>query len=202
MEKMDFILVDFENLKIAGIPSMGGNQRIYIFAGENQNKIDFKLVKESQKYGEMVQWVKIEGNGKNALDFHIAFYLGELVSKNKTANFFVLTGDKGFDPLIKHLNSTGISCKRITELKESLPKKPTVRPDLYSTMVEMLFSRNENSRPKKTDSLKAFFGSKGKMEGIDKDEIVNRMVKEGLIKVDNKKVVYQPQEPMDPDLPF
>ena len=150
----------------------------------------------------MVQWVKIEGNGKNALDFHIAFYLGELVSNNRSSNFFVLTGDKGFDPLIKHLSSSGISCRRISELKETGSNKPITKADIYSKMVEMLFSRSENSRPKKIDSLKAFFGSKGKMEGIDKEEIVNRMVKEGLITVDNKKVAYQSQKPLNPDLPF
>ncbi|WP_370868178.1 PIN domain-containing protein [Sulfuriferula sp.] len=42
---------------------------------------------------------KIEGTGKNALDFHIAFQLGRTIETAPQTECFVLSKDKGFDPL-------------------------------------------------------------------------------------------------------
>ncbi len=194
----EYVLVDFENLKITGLPALQENQHVLIFTGENQNKIDFNLVKDSQKYGERVNWIKIDGNGKNALDFHIAFYLGEMASKNKTAYFSVLSKDKGFDPLIKHLIAIGINCKRIDELKKLPPKKQERAPkkqedeeSFYLRMVDALRKLDQKTRPKRITSLKAFLGSKGKLEDANKEKIVERLVQENVIKLDDKKVVYQ-----------
>ena len=49
--------------------------------------------------------MKIGGNGKNALDFYLAFYVGDLAAKDPEAGFHILSDDTGFDPLIKHLKA-------------------------------------------------------------------------------------------------
>ena len=53
--------------------------------------------------GENGQYVKISGNGKNALDFHLAYYVGELATNDPEVYLHVISKDTGFDHLIKHL---------------------------------------------------------------------------------------------------
>ena len=50
-------------------------------------------------------YVKISGTGPNALDFHIAFYIGQFAEKDPGANFYIVSQDAGFDPLLNHLKT-------------------------------------------------------------------------------------------------
>jgi hypothetical protein len=51
-----------------------------------------------QRLGEHARYVRIGGTGRNALDFHLAFYLGELVQRDPGGVFRVVSKDGGFDP--------------------------------------------------------------------------------------------------------
>ena len=63
--------------------------------------------------------MKIEGSGRNALDFHIAFQLGRILETEPETGCYVLSGDKGFDPLITHLTKNSLlQCRRIQSLAE------------------------------------------------------------------------------------
>lgn len=64
----------------------------------------------------------MEGTGRNALDFHIAFQLGRTFETAPTTECFVLSRDKGYDPLLLHLNKNGVKCRRIEALEELLPQ--------------------------------------------------------------------------------
>ena len=54
-----------------------------------------------QSLGADAEYVRIEGNGPNALDFHIAFYIGNIAAKDPDCYFHIISKDTGFDPLIK-----------------------------------------------------------------------------------------------------
>jgi hypothetical protein len=49
-------------------------------------------------------------------DFHIAYYLGWLSRKKREAQFYIVSKDKGFDPLVSHLRANGITVSRIDSL--------------------------------------------------------------------------------------
>jgi PIN domain len=53
-----------------------------------------------------------------ALDFHIANYIGKLSAAHPDASFHIISKDKGFDPLIKHLQDQKISCSRSASVLE------------------------------------------------------------------------------------
>jgi len=55
------------------------------------------------------------------LDFQIAFELGRTFETAPDTECFVLSGDKGFDPLLNHLNSNGMACKRVESIAELVP---------------------------------------------------------------------------------
>jgi PIN domain len=99
----ELLLVDFENVQQVDLSRVEATARVVIFHGASQKNVPIELVSATQSLGKRIEWVKIEGNGKNALDFHIACYLGRMLEKNPGSNCVVLSKDKGFDPLLNYL---------------------------------------------------------------------------------------------------
>lgn len=112
------ILVDYENIQKIDLSVLDDSFRAIIFVGANQNPPKAARKPESAHRFKRVDFHKVQGAGKNALDFHIAFYLGRVIETAPTTKCFILSKDKGFDPLLVHLNESGLSCRRIETLVE------------------------------------------------------------------------------------
>jgi hypothetical protein len=97
--------------------------RAIIFVGANQNPPKASRM-PAQRFSR-VDFLKISGTGKNALDFHIAFQLGRTFETAPDTHCFVLSGDKGFDPLLNHLYGLGMTCRRIESIEELFPQSVT-----------------------------------------------------------------------------
>lgn len=112
-----FVLSDFENVPFKDIGGLRpGDCRIKLFIGQSQTKISVELFEALRPFGTDAEVVRINGNGPNALDFHIAFYVGKLAAEFPGSRFSIISGDTGFDPLIKHLTSQNIRCARLTKI--------------------------------------------------------------------------------------
>ena len=112
-----YVFIDFESIQpdnLAVLAKLGF--QIVIFIGANQNKLPAELVIELQPWGKQVHYIRVTGQGRNALDFHISYYLGWFARNDKNAQFYIISKDKGFDPLIAHLHTNGIVIKRIDNL--------------------------------------------------------------------------------------
>ena len=117
-----FVLSDFENVPFKDIGALRpGECRIKLFIGQSQTKISVELFEALRPFGADAEVVRINGNGPNALDFHIAFHVGKLAAEFPGSRFSIISGDTGFDPLIKHLASQNIACARLTKIPP-LPK--------------------------------------------------------------------------------
>jgi hypothetical protein len=66
--------------------------------GANRKTLNFPMVNAVQSLGSNGSYVQISGHGPNALDFHIAYYIGKLSSANPDGYFHIVSNDKGFDP--------------------------------------------------------------------------------------------------------
>jgi hypothetical protein len=126
-----------------------------VFFGVAQTKVSRDFLKSALLLQGKAEVIEASGSGKNALDFHIAYYLGELVTKDPEARFHVISKDKGFDPLIKHLTGKGVMVRRETDLAEI----PALRKDATGsdaekirTIVKNLAARGQ-SRPRKIETL-------------------------------------------------
>lgn len=114
-----FYLIDFENVQPKALGRLvPGTSRIKVFLGQNQTKLMLDLVQALQPFGENAQYIQISGTGPDAVDFHIAFYVGRLAADHPGASFTIVSKDKGFDPLVRHLASLGIACRRLPEIPE------------------------------------------------------------------------------------
>ena len=69
-----YIYIDYENLPGVEVEDIE-DATILIFLGENQKKIPTETIRRTQPMGDRVEWITISGAGRNALDFHIAYYL-------------------------------------------------------------------------------------------------------------------------------
>ena len=112
-----YYLIDFENVQPAGVGRLvPGSCRIKLFLGQNQAKVPVALMQALQPFGSDVEYVQIVGSGPNAVDFHVAFYIGRLASEDPAANYVIVSRDTGFDPLVRHLGSLKIKCRRVGAL--------------------------------------------------------------------------------------
>lgn len=129
---LQFFLIDFENVQPKSLGVLKpGTCRIKLFLGENQSKLTVDLWQALQPFGTDVESVQITGNGPNALDFHIAFYIGRLAQLHPDASFVIVSRDTGFDPLVRHLAGLKIACKRVAALggaPKASPKTPVAAP--------------------------------------------------------------------------
>jgi hypothetical protein len=123
------ILVDFENvqpsaLDIGLVP--GDGVRLAIFRGPGQMKYAADVAEAWQPLGANVTFIRCAKAGRNAVDMHIAFYLGELVASQQRADagqgarFFIVSRDTDFDPLLMHIRSQGFEAGRVASIKAAL----------------------------------------------------------------------------------
>jgi hypothetical protein len=148
------LLVDFENVQQVDRARLDGGIEVILFVGSGQKTIPIELVTASQALGERVKWQRVEGNGSNAPDFHIACHLGRVLERSPPIYCIVLSKDKGFDPLLHHLKKLGLKCRRCNSLIEIDPELSDADDVKYKRVVEILGKSEKKARPRKV--LKVF----------------------------------------------
>ncbi len=163
------LLVDYENIGKVDLGAISADTTVIFFVGTTQKSVPTELLKSAVKLRERFVQVDIEGQGKNALDFHIAFYLGEIFARHPETSCAILSKDKGFDALIKHLTGRQLAVRRIEQIgvaqapikPKSITRKaatPTPNPILTNAL-EWLEKMQKNKRPRKRNGLVAHLHS-------------------------------------------
>jgi hypothetical protein len=99
---------------------------VFVGASQAKGRISFELVHSMQALGANAEYVKIARTGKNAVDMHIAYYVGRLLEKEPSAVVHIVSKDTDFDPLIEYLHAKGSACKRVKSIAE-IPKQVAAR---------------------------------------------------------------------------
>jgi hypothetical protein len=117
--RTNYVLIDYENVQPDALSILDAEHfKVMVFVGANQNKLTFEAVAALQRMGDKAEYIKISGNGSNALDFHIAFYIGQIAAHDPAAYFHIISKDTGFDPLIQHLKSKKLFVARSRDVSE------------------------------------------------------------------------------------
>lgn len=193
--RTNYVLIDFENVHPKNLGSLKGHDfKVIVFVGAKQTKIPLDLVIAMQSLGCNAEYIQIDGNGPNALDFHIAFYIGEISARDSNCYFHIISKDTGFDPLIRHLKSKKIYVQREKDISE-IPllkiSNSESLPERVSSIVVFLKSRgNAKPRAVKTlsNSINNLFMKKLADEEIS--EIIEELIKQKLVIVSDTKVSY------------
>lgn len=197
-----FVYVDYENMNnLKKCPKIDG--KYFFFVGAKQKSIPKSLVFASNDSD--VEWIEIDGTGKNALDFHIAYYLAKNDSE-KDVSHYILSKDSGFDPLVSFINKKHNSkiVKRIISLNDlvvvsqkSTDMMPTKEQkeisDKYEKVLNNLKGIAKSKRPKTEAKLKAHIQAYGKDKWSDNDiqNILDELYRKGNIsKGGNNRLSY------------
>ena len=196
-----YALIDLENVQPTSLQKLKNEgYQLKVFVGANQAKISVELAEEIQRFGESAQYIRLQNSGKNALDFHIAFYMGQLVSSDADCQLLVISKDTGYDPLLKHMRSMGIKANRSAAVvgspattqtsTQSAPSKKS--PPQMSLAERVQFAKQHlqkagKAKPAKLSSLAADLHSKFQKKLTEQavQSLINELIKQGLV-IDNQ----------------
>jgi len=188
------LLVDFENVQQVDLARLDDSFQIIIFVGAAQKSIPIELVTNAQKLGSRIEWQRVDANGSNALDFFIACQLGRVLERSPHLQCIVLSKDKGFDPLLRHLNKTGLKCKRLNSLLE-LDPKAAAQPEEpnYKRVIEVLGKSEKKSRPRKRKTLSQHISSifQKKLPQAEVDRLIDILFANKMISETNDAITYE-----------
>jgi hypothetical protein len=195
MKRTNYVLIDYESVQPSQLELLNRDGFIaYVFVGKAQTRLSFETVSAIQDLGERAKYIKISGAGPNALDFHIAFYIGQIGATDPDAFFHIISKDKGFDPLIEHLRERKVFSVRsetigdIPIIRASTAKTPKERMGL---VVDRLTSGN--TRPRTLPALRSAIDAILYKQVGDPDiqAVVDQMVKAGIVSLVDEKVSFK-----------
>ncbi|MBS0393566.1 MAG: hypothetical protein JSR54_03020 [Proteobacteria bacterium] len=177
------LLVDLENIQKMDLGQVPHDAHVMVFYGVTQKKLPEELVVQAQPLGARLSWIKISGTGPNALDFHIAYYLGREYAQHRDSHCAILSSDLGFEPLVKHLQAQGHHCRRVAALKDAFPsaRSGAAATDPFDRLLALL--RKEKSLPSKPKGLegkiKNWFPN---LSAADRQALRQRLLAEGRVR--------------------
>jgi len=193
--KTNYLLIDFENVQPKSLALLDGVPfKVYVFHGVHQNKVPIELARELQKLGKDAEYVQIEGTGKNAADFHIAFTIGALSKADPNAYIHVISKDTGFDPLIRYAKQRKIFIQRSKDVADIPILKlsgATSTSERISAIVHNLASRGQN-RPRKVKTLSSTINSlfQKTLSDVEVAGLVKALEAAGHVTIEGDNVSY------------
>ena len=106
------VLVDWENVQPKDIDIrrlVPDVTDVWLFHGPHQKKV----AAHHESFGERATLVPIARTGKNALDFHLSFYMGYIASRHPEARFVVMANDRGYGPMVEHATDLGFAARQV-----------------------------------------------------------------------------------------
>ena len=102
------VLLDYENVQPDAqalrtlVPDIA---EVWLFHGPHQKNPGRQLV------GLPLTLVPISKTGKNALDFHLTFYVGFISSRHPADKIVVVANDQGYEPMLMHARAMGFDVR-------------------------------------------------------------------------------------------
>lgn len=213
--KKNYVLIDYENVPVTSLALLKGEQfHVRVFLGPKNTKLPVELVLAMQAFGDRAQYIKLEAGGSNALDFHIAYYLGVLVTADPLGFYHIISKDTGFDPLINHLKAKNVRSARSASIEEmpcfvpgasngngtheeAVNTKPqrTAAQTTVDELIQMTVGdliKRKASKPRTPKTLLSTIRAKcGKaIPASDIEAVFDGLVKLGYVKVNGTQVSY------------
>lgn len=191
--KKNYVLIDYENVQPEAMEALDRDHyNVIVFVGSNQARVTYEVASVLQRMGDRASYIRISGNGGNALDFHIAYYIGCLCAKEPDAYFHIVSKDTGFDPLIEHLKSKQVLAGR----SKSVSDLPLVKAESSKPMTEKAaavaahLERIPKPRTVKTlaSTINSLFQKTLTEEDIQR--VISELARKGVVTVDESKVSY------------
>jgi hypothetical protein len=198
--------VDYENVQPKSLSALAGKQpfKVMLFVGASQAKVTIEVAESMQALGANATYIKISGNGSNALDFHIAYYIGRIACEDSAAFFHIISKDAGFDPLIAHLKTKKIFAARHKDIGDIQLLKTTntntgtntnANTKAIAERVDIVVANLRQQRKARPRTVKTLSGTIGSFfqKQLGESEIkaiLAELTKAGHAVIDGTKVTY------------
>lgn len=210
--KTNYVLIDYENVHGSSLALLEDPHfQVRLFLGPNNKKLPVDLVLAMHRFGARADYIVLETSGANALDFHLAYYLGLLTAADPTGFFHIIAKDTGFDPLVRHLKARKLFAARSASI-ETMPcfppaagaagdpeasgavpstPAPLAVADLIERAVADLIKR-KTAKPRTTKTLLSTLHAQcGKQRPVAEVEgVYQALVARGYVKVNGTQVSY------------
>jgi hypothetical protein len=144
--------------------------------------------------GEKTEYIKIDSNGPNALDFHIAFYIGQLAAQDPGTYFHIVSKDTDFDPLVQHLKGKRIPAYRTKDVRDIPSVKAIDSKPLSEKLVIIIdyLQRRGAAKSRVTNALSNTINSLFRKQILESGlaSLLKELQKQGTIKINGTKISY------------
>lgn len=169
INKRNYVLVDYKNIqaiepeKLSGLPV-----KLVSFVGKAQKSIPVEAVKRLCQCRCAIEIFESAGVGRNALDFQLTFYAGQIFEKEPEACIHIVSHDKGFDSLVEHIKKQKRCCSRVDSFislpflrgvkssKDKMDLKALTLDQRVKFALQRLVKMSSNTRPRKLKTLQSF----------------------------------------------
>ena len=110
--RANYIYIDYENIHEVPLDGLAGKLvSVVLVIGENQKHVpvDFAV---GSPYPGQVECVRTGCSGKDALDLVLAYHIGRKAAADPEGHFQIVSRDKAFDALVKHLKTQKVEAAR------------------------------------------------------------------------------------------
>ena len=194
--RINYVLVDFENVQVLdSLEQLDHDHfKLLVFVGASQGKVPIDVAASLQPLGDRMEYIKISGNGMNALDFHIAYYIGRLAAADPTAYFHIISKDAGFDPLIQHLRVKKIFANRARTISD-IPLVKISNCRSTAARIEVIVAKLKQPKATKPRTVKALSSMIATLfqRQLCHEEIaalINQMVNKGYLTISDSRIAY------------
>lgn len=193
---MKWAFIDYENIGCLSKVDLAAYQKIVLFLGATQPKIDLG----DKKYDAPIEFVlvQLKATQSNNLDFHLSYYLGKYDNDAQASvTFDIISNDNGFVPLIAHIKTNGRACKQVkvatTKAVIKVAPAKQAQPSTKNKLISSLMSKPKEKRPKKVASLRNHIAAHMLVKGneVAIQNYFNQLVNEKLINISGDSVEYK-----------
>lgn len=177
-------------------------ERISLFIGPKQSKLNVEWTQLTIDHPGRVELIRLNESAPNALDFILACHLGRITLQHPADSYCIISNDKGYDPLISHLQSSGIvifrlpveSSAKATETTLPAPLVLLPSPEDLSEQARQHLTKLGPSRPKKRATLASSLRAHFRQQNLtDKaiETLIQRLIKARFLEISpNNAVSY------------
>ena len=193
--RTNYVLIDFENVRPGSLDQLACDPfKILVFVGADQTNVPFEIATSVQRLSGRAEYIKISGKGRNALDFHIAYYIGQFAAADPSGYFHIFSEDTGYDPLIHHLRTKKIFAGRVKAISE-IPLLKVLTCKTPAERIAVILSKLRQLKTKKPGGVETLISTivalfQKQLSEKEVSELVQELVKRGYLTISNTKVTY------------
>ena len=147
-KKKNYYLVDYENVHKAGlngIEELKSTDTVIIFYSANADSLSFELHHYLGEAKAVVKYIKVDTEGKNALDFQLSSYIGYLIGRDEHCRCYIVSNDKGYHNVRDFWLKRDAKIRMIPCIKSQTNNASIKKNELLEALRELPLSNDEKS---------------------------------------------------------